>query len=159
MVRHSESKQFDDETKAKMQLLLAKNFAKAQRFDIARSEFMTVKNRYAETPQALEAEFGIGETFLSQKVYDQAELVFEKLANSRDLEVVVRAEFLRGVLAHRRGDRDDARLIFRAVLDRVPSIQLANRALYSLSEVYRDEERYIDQLNLLRTVGRLGLDA
>ena len=156
MVRHSESKQFDDETKAKMQLLLAKNFAKAQRFDIARSEFMTVKNRYAETPQALEAEFGIGETFLSQKVYDQAELVFEKLANSRDLDVVVRAEFLRGVLAHRRGDRDDARVIFRGVLDRVPSIQLANRALYSLSEVYRDEERYIDQLNLLRTVGRLG---
>ena len=42
------------------------------------------------------------------------------------------------------------------MLDRVPSITLANQALYSLSEVYRDEERYIDQLNLLRTVGRLG---
>ena len=71
-------------------------------------------------------------------------------------DVVIRAEFLRGVLSHRRGDRDEARVIFRGVLDRVPSITLANKALYSLSEVYRDEERYIDQLNLLRTVGRLG---
>jgi len=156
VVKHSESRQFDDQTKAKVQLLLARNFAKSQRYDLARSEFTTVKNRYAKTPQAIEAEFGIGETFLAQKVYDQAELVFEKLANSRELDVVIRAEFLRGVLSHRRGDRDEARAIFRAVLDRVPSITLANQALYSLSEVYRDEERYIDQLNLLRTVGRLG---
>ncbi|GIT29695.1 MAG: hypothetical protein Ct9H300mP1_17410 [Planctomycetaceae bacterium] len=156
VVKHSESKQFDDQTKAKVQLLLARNFAKSQRYDLARSEFTTVKNRYGETPQAIEAEFGIGETFLAQKVYDQAELVFEKLANSRELDVVIRAEFLRGVLSHRRGDRDEARAIFRGVLDRVPSITLANQALYSLSEVYRDEERYIDQLNLLRTVGRLG---
>ena len=156
VVKHSESKQFDDQTKAKVQLLLARNFAKAQRYDLARNEFTTVKNRYPETSQATEAEFGIGETFLAQKVFDQAELVFEKLANSRELDVVIRAEFLRGVLAHRRGDRDEARAIFRGVLDRVPSIELANQALYSLSEVYRDEERYIDQLNLLRTVGRLG---
>jgi len=156
VVKHSESKQFDNQTKAKVQLLLARNFAKAQRFDLARNEYTTVKNRYPKTPQAIEAEFGIGETFLAQKVYDQAELVFEKLANNRELDVVIRAEFLRGVLSHRRGDRDEARAIFRAVLDRVPSIKLANQALYSLSEVYRDEERYIDQLNLLRTVGRLG---
>ena len=156
VVRHSESKQFDDQTKARVQLLLARNFAKAQRYDLARNEYTTVKNRYAETLQAIEAEFGIGETFLAQKVYDQAELVFEKLANNRELDVVIRAEFLRGVLSHRRGDRDEARVIFRSVLDRVPSITLANQALYSLSEVYRDEERYIDQLNLLRTVGRLG---
>ncbi len=156
VVKHSESKQFDDQTKAKVQLLLASNFAKSQRYDLARNEYTTVKNRYAQTTQAIEAEFGIGETFLAQKVYDQAELVFEKLANSRELDVVIRAEFLRGVLSHRRGDRDEARVIFRGVLDRVPSIELANQALYSLSEVYRDEERYIDQLNLLRTVGRLG---
>ena len=156
VVKHSESKQFDNQTKAKVQLLLANNFAKSQRYDLARNEYTTVKNRYPKTPQAIEAEFGIGETFLAQKVYDQAELVFEKLANSRELDVVIRAEFLRGVLSHRRGDRDEARAIFRGVLDRVPSIELANQALYSLSEVYRDEERYIDQLNLLRTVGRLG---
>jgi len=156
VVKHSESKQFDNKTKAKVQLLLASNFAKAHRFDIARSEFTTVLNRYPDTPQALEAEFGIGETFMEQKVFDQAELVFDKLANSRDADVVVRAQFLRGVLAYRRGDRDEAREIFRGVLERVPDIELANRALFSLAEVFGDEERYIDQLNLLRTVGRLG---
>ena len=156
LLKYSEAKQFDETTKARVQFMLAKNFFGAQRFDVARSEFTTVINRYAGTSFAIEAEFGIGETFMAQKVYDQAEQVFEKLANSRDTEVIVRAEFLRGVLAHRRGDHDDARRIFRAVLERVPNVELANQALYSLSEVYGAEERYMDQLTLLMTVGRLG---
>ncbi|MHC4356869.1 MAG: tetratricopeptide repeat protein, partial [Planctomycetota bacterium] len=156
IVKNSESKQFDDDVKARVQLLLAKNFAKARRYDLARSEYTTVINRYPDTAQTLEAEFGVGETFMAQKVYDQAELVFEELANRRQTDVIVRAEFLRGVLAYRRGDRDEARDIFRTVLERVPDIDLANQALFHLSEVYGDQERYIDQLNLLRTVGRLG---
>ena len=93
---------------------------------------------------------------MAQKVYYQAEKVFEKLAGSQDAEIIVRAEFLRGMLAHRRGDNDEARDIFRTVLERVPNIELANKALFNLSEVYGDEERYMDQLQLLMTVGRLG---
>ena len=156
LVKNSESKEYDAETKAKVQLLLAKSYVKAQRYDVARSEYQTVLNRYADTSEAIEAEFGIGETLMAQKVYDQAEQVFQKLAASREADVTVRAEFLRGVLAYRRGDRDDAREIFRTVLDRVPNVTLANQALFNLAEVYGDEERYMDQLNLLRTVGRLG---
>lgn len=156
LVAFSENMQQDDASKARMQLLLAKNFFKAQRYDVARAEYNTVVNRYVDTPQAIEAEFGIGETFLAQKVYDQAEIVFEKLARSQEIDVVVRAEFLRGVLAFRRGDRDEARDIFKGVLERVPNVELANQALFNLAEVYGAEERYIDQLNLLRTVGRLG---
>jgi TolA-binding protein len=156
LVKFSEAADVDNATKAGVQLTLAKNYFKAQQFDVARSEYQTVKNRYAETPQAIEADFGIGETFMAQKVYDQAESAFEVLANSRDREIVIRAQFLRGVLADRRGDRDAAREIFRGVLDMVPSIDLANQALYHLSEVYGAEEKYIDQLDLLRTIGRLG---
>ena len=156
LVKNSESKEYDAQTKAEVQLLLAKSYVKAQRYDVARSEYQTVLNRYADTPEAIEAEFGIGETLMAQKVYDQAEQVFQKLAASREADVTVRAEFLRGVLAYRRGDRDDAREIFRTVLDRVPNVTLANQALFNLAEVYGDEERYMDQLNLLRTVGRLG---
>ncbi|MFP6764731.1 MAG: tetratricopeptide repeat protein, partial [Planctomycetaceae bacterium] len=156
IIKNSESKSVDEKTKAQIQFLLARNFFGARRFDVARSEYQTVINRYPETSFATEAEFGIGETFMAQKVYDQAEAVFEKLAGSRDAEIIVRAEFLRGVLSHRRGDNDDARDIFRAVLERVPSIELANQALFNLAEVYGDEERYMDQLQLLMTVGRLG---
>ena len=156
LVANSESAQIDDEAKAEIQLLIAKNYFKARRFDVARSEFTTTINRYPESKQAVEARFGIGESFMSQKVFDQAELVFEELARSTEMDIVVRAEFLRGVLAFRRGDRDDAREIFRSVLERVPDVTLANQALFNLSEVYGSEERYIDQLNLLRTVGRLG---
>jgi TolA-binding protein len=156
MVKNSESTQLEPGEKAAFQLLLAQNYFKAQRFDVARAEFTTLINRYPETSQAVEAEFGIGETYMAQKVYDQAELVFEKLANSQELNIVVRAEFLRGVLAFRRGDHDDARKIFSGVLERVPDIELANQTLFNLSEIFGAEERYLDQLNLLRTVGRLG---
>lgn len=156
LVKNSENPQFDPSMKASVQLLLARNFDRARRYDVARSEYATILNRYPDTPQAIEAEFGIGEAYMAQKVYDQAEAVFEKLAVSRNADIVVRAEFLRGVLAYRRGDKDEARTIFRNVLDRVPNIELANQALFNLAEVYKDEERYIDQLNLLRTVGRLG---
>jgi len=156
LIKNGESKDIEDATKASVQLLLAKNFFKSQRYDVARSEFSTVVNRWPATAQAIEAQFGIGESYMSQKVYDQAEQVFEKLVNSKERDVVIRAEFLRGVLANRRGDRDEARDIFKAVLDRVPSVELANQALFNLAEVYGAEERYIDQLELLRTVGRLG---
>jgi len=156
LVKYSENEATDQATKAKIQLLLAKNFFKAQRFDVARAEYNTVINRYAGSSQAVEAEFGIGETFLAQKVYDQAETVFEKLSRSVDASIIVRAEFLRGVLAFRRGERDEAREIFQGVLERVPNVELANQTLFNLAEVYGAEERYIDQLNLLRTVGRLG---
>ncbi len=156
MIKNSESQTVDDDVKAQIQFLLAKNFFGAKRYDVARSEYTTVINRYADSRFAIEAEFGIGETYMAQKVYDQAERVFEELANRRDPEVIVRAEFLRGVLAHRRGDNDEARQIFRTVLERVPNVELANQALYNLAEVYGAEERYIDQLQLLMTVGRLG---
>ena len=156
LVKNSEVIEIEPAVKAAVQLLLAKTYFKAQRYDVARSEFTTVINRYPKTPQATEAEFGIGESFMAQKVYDQAAAAFEKLASSQDRDVVIRAEFLRGVLANRRGDRDEARDIFRAVLDRVPNVELANQALFNLAEVYGAEERYIDQLELLRTVGRLG---
>jgi len=156
LLKNSEAADVDVAIKASVQLLLARNYFKAQRYDVARSEFQTVINRYPKTLQATEAEFGIGESFMAQKVYDQAEQVFEKLVTSQDRDIVIRAEFLRGVLASRRGDRDEARDIFKAVLDRVPNIELANQALFNLAEVYGAEERYIDQLELLRTVGRLG---
>jgi TolA-binding protein len=156
IVKNSESAQIEDTEKADFQLLLAQNYFKAQRFDVARSEFTTVINRYGKTTQATEAQFGIGETFMAQKVYDQAERIFEQLASNSDLRIVVRAEFLRGVLAFRRGDHDEARDIFGSVLERVPDIDLANQTLFNLSEIFGAEERYLDQLNLLRTVGRLG---
>tara|TARA_Y100001934_G_scaffold82133_2_gene101859 strand:+ start:1126 stop:8880 length:7755 start_codon:yes stop_codon:yes gene_type:complete len=156
LVKNSETEEVGDDAKATMQLLLAGNYFKARRFDIARSEYTTVVNRYPDTEQAMEAQFGIGESFMEQKVFDQAQQVFDKLANSNETLIVVRAEFLRGVLSFRRGDRDEARGIFRSVLERVPDVELANQTLYNLAEIYRVEERYIDQLNLLRTIGRLG---
>ncbi|MGE4549865.1 MAG: tetratricopeptide repeat protein, partial [Opitutales bacterium] len=159
LVKNGESKNFEDSEKADVRLLMARNYFKWLRFDAARSEFTTVKNSYPDDEEAVEAEFGIGETFLEQKNYPKAEEVFEALANSREPKVVIRAEFMRGLLASRQGDRDQAREIFRSVLERVPDVKLANETLYNLAEVYGFEQRYMDQLQLLRAVGRLGQES
>ncbi|MFP6899609.1 MAG: tetratricopeptide repeat protein, partial [Opitutales bacterium] len=124
LVKNGESKNFEDSEKAAVRLLMARNYFMWLRYDAARSEFTTVKNSYPDGEDAVEAEFGIGETFLEQKNYAKAEEVFESLANSREPKVVIRAEFMRGLLASRQGDRDEARNIFRSVLERVPDVKL-----------------------------------
>ncbi len=53
LVQYSENAQVESSIKAKMQLLLAKNFFRAQRFDVARAEYNTVINRYADSPRQL----------------------------------------------------------------------------------------------------------
>ena len=153
LVKNDESKNFSDKEKASVRLLLARNYFKWLRFDAARSEYTTVKNSYPDSEDAVEAEFGIGESFMAQKNYSKAEEIFEDLANSRDSKVIIRAEFMRGLLASNQGDRDRARDIFRSVLERVPDVKLANETLYNLAEVYGVEQRFMDQLQLLRAVG------
>ena len=159
LVKFSEDAKIPDTDKARVQLLIAQNYAAAGRYEVARSEFTTVTNRYPKTPEAIDARFGIGETYMSQKIYDKSEEIFTTLSEAGNAKTTLRAEFLRGVLASRRGDRDAAREIFRTVLSRMPDVALADQALYQLSEVYGYEQRYLDQLELLRTVGRLGRES
>ena len=158
-IEHGEKEEVSPNDKARVGLMLGRVYFKSGRFDVARNEFNTVKNRFADTEEAIEAEFGIGESYMAQKVFDKAEEIFTDLARNRENRVAIRAEFLRGVLANRRGDLDEARDIFRTVLERVPDIELANETLYNLAEVYGIEQRYMDQLDLLRTVGRLGRES
>ncbi len=156
MVKHSENEKFTDSEKAKMQLLLGKNYHRGKRYEVARSEYTTVVNRYADTEEATEAQFGIGETLMAQKIFDQAEEKFQELANSGLAKIRVRGMFLMGVLENRKGNSDEARGIFRDVLSSMPDVALANETLYNLAEVYGGEQRFLEQLELLRTVGRLG---
>lgn len=159
MVTHSESDKFTDSEKARMQLLLAKNYDRGKRYEVARGEYTTVVNRWPDVPEAIEARFGIGETLMAQKIYDQAEETFEELSNSPIAPVRIRGMFLKGVLEGQKGNNDEARDIFRDVLGSMPDVTLANEALYNLSEVYGGEQRFLEQLELLRTVGRLGQES
>ena len=159
LIEFSESEKFPDSEKAKVQLLLAKNYDRAKRYEVARSEYTTVVNRYPETEEAVEARFGIGETLMAQKIFDQAEETFTELAIHPVSKVRVRGSFLLGVLASQKGDSDEARRIFKDVLGSMPDIALANETLYHLAEVYGGEQRFLDQLELLRAVGRLGQES
>ncbi|MFP6905774.1 MAG: tetratricopeptide repeat protein [Verrucomicrobiota bacterium] len=159
LIKHGEAESVPDAHKARIQLLLGRNYYASGRYEVARSEYNSVINKYPETDEAMEAQFGVGESFMAQKVHEKAEEIFVMLTNHRSNRVVIRAEFLRGVLANRMGDRDAARHIFRKVLERMPDVELANRTLFNLAEVYGIEQRYMDQLELLRTVGRLGRES
>ncbi len=156
MIRHSEDPKIEQVNKAKIGFLLAKSYHRSGRYEVARSEYTSVVNRFPKTNAAIESKFGMGETFMAQKIFDRAEQIFDTLAETRIPKIVLRADFLKGVLAGRRGDRDAARKIFRDVLSRMPDIDLADRTLYELAEIYGIEQRFLDQLDLLRTVGRLG---
>ncbi|MDE0594678.1 MAG: tetratricopeptide repeat protein [Roseibacillus sp.] len=159
MIKNGESESVEIRDKARVQLLLARNYQHSQQFDIARAEFTTVLNTYKDQPEAVEARFGIGETFMAQKVYDQAEEIFLALSESPDPQINIRAEFLRGVLEIRQENNESARKIFLAVLERAPDAELANKTLFNLAEVYGIEQRYLTQLETLRTVGRLGRES
>ncbi len=82
-----ESKEQSLDAKAGMQLLLAKSYFKGQRYDVARAEYATVTNRYAGTPHAIEARFGIGESYMAQRVFEQASMIFKELEDNGDLRI------------------------------------------------------------------------
>ena len=159
MMKFGGAENIDIRDKARVQLLLARNYQRALQFDIARAEFTTVLNTYKDQPEAIDARFGIGETYMAQKVYDQASELFTELAESPAPAISIRANFLLGVLALRQDDNENARRIFLSVLENSPDADLANETLYNLAEVYGIEQRFLTQLETLRTVGRLGQDS
>jgi TolA-binding protein len=159
MVKFGESEKVDIRDKSRIQLLLARNYQRARQFDIARAEFTTVLNIYKKQPEAIEARFGIGETYMAQRVYDQAGEIFTELSENLNPAIAIRANFLRGVLAIRQDDNQQARKIFLTVLEHAPDAELANETLYNLAEVYGIEQRFLTQLETLRAVGRLGQES
>ena len=159
MIKFGEAEKVDVRDKSRIQLLLARNYQRARQFDIARAEFTTVLNIYKDQPEAIEARFGIGETYMAQRVYDQAGGIFADLSENLNPAIAIRANFLQGVLAIRQDDSQEARRIFLAVLEHAPDAELANETLYNLAEVYGVEQRFLTQLETLRAVGRLGQES
>ena len=159
LMESGEAENVDIRDKSRIQLMLARNYQRALQFDIARAEFTTVLNIYKDQPEAIDARFGIGETYMAQKVYDQASVIFTELAESAVPAISIRANFLLGVLALRQDENESARRIFLSVLENSPDANLANETLYNLAEVYGIEQRFLTQLETLRTVGRLGQES
>jgi TolA-binding protein len=145
--------------KAKTQLQLADFYFKTLRYDLSRSECTSLINRFPNTAEAIDAQFRIGECFLNQKMYVDAAKVFEGMAKSKDKISASRGEFLLGVLAQQRGDADDAKARFRNVMDLAPTSAVADAILYRLSELYGQENRFRDELMLLRSIGLIGSSA
>ncbi|MEI8371074.1 MAG: discoidin domain-containing protein, partial [Planctomycetia bacterium] len=67
-----------------------------------------------------------------------------------------RGELLLGVPAQQRGDTEDAKARFHNVMDLSPTKEVANALLFRLSELYGKENRFSDELSLLRSIGIIG---
>jgi len=147
------------EEKAKTQLQLTDVYFKTLRYDLARSECLSLINHFPDTPQAVEAQFRIGECYLNQKMYTEAAKAFEVMAKSKDKKIASRGEFFLGVLAQQRGDTEEAKARFHNVMDLSPSKEVSNEILFRLSELYGQDKRYSDQLTLLRSIGIIGSSA
>ena len=156
LLKFGEAENTDVRDKARVQLLLARNYQQAGQYDIARAEFTTVLNLYKDQPEAIQARFGIGETFMAQKVYEEAAEIFTDLSENPLPSVSIRARFMLGLVALRQDQHQDSRRIFLSVLENSPDADLANETLFNLAEVYGIEQRFLAQLETLRTIGRLG---
>ncbi|KAF0172054.1 MAG: hypothetical protein FD161_4145 [Limisphaerales bacterium] len=159
IIANENSRAVPEDEKAKTQLALADYYFKTLRYDLARSECTSLMNRFPTTAEAVDAQFRIGECYLQQKMYVDAAKVFEKMAKSKDKLAASRGEFLLGVLAQQRGDTEDAKARFRNVMDLAPSSDVADGILYRLSELYGQENRFRDELMLLRSIGLIGSSA
>jgi TolA-binding protein len=156
IIANESSKSVPDDEKARTQLQLADLYFKTLRYDLSRAESTSLMERFPNSPEAIDAQFRIGECFLNQKMYIEAGKVFEKMAKSRDKMTASRGEFLLGALAQQRGDIEDAKVRFRNVMDLAPRSDVADAILFRLSELYGQENRFRDELLLLRSIGLIG---
>lgn len=146
----------DPAVKSAASLKLADVFYYGRRFDVARAEYQSVVDRFAETPQATEAQFRIGESFMYQKNFAEAAKVFDRLRKSRDADTAIRGQFMTGVLQYTAGNKDEARETFKGLLDLSPAEELASKALYQLALIYGDDHRFREMLDMLEAIGRIG---
>ena len=92
LIKNGESDQVAARDKARVQLLLARNYLGSQRYDVARSEFTTLLNLYPKEAEAVDAKFGIGETYMAQGIEDLAGEIFADLTTSSEPRVAIRAD-------------------------------------------------------------------
>ena len=159
IIANESSKSVPEDEKAKTQLQLADLYFKSLRYDLARAESASLIERFPNTQEATDAQFRIGECYLNQKMYIDAAKIFERLAKAKDKMTASRGEFLLGALAQQRGDTDDAKARFRNVMDLAPRSDVADAILFRLSELYGQENRFRDELMLLRSIGLIGSSA
>lgn len=156
LARAEKSNVADDAVKAAVTLKLADVFYYGRRFDVARAEYQAVIDKYPELREAVEAQFRIGESFMYQKNFPEAEKVFEKLRKSKEADTAVRGTFMTGVLQYTQGNHDQAKDTFKQLLELSPSEDLASKALYQLALIYGDDNRFREMLDMLEAIGRIG---
>lgn len=157
ILKNMKNRHVDASAKARIQILLGDNYFNQQKYDTARSEYKSVISYFPNTMEVYDARFKVGECFMEQRMFAEAEKVFEKLQKTRDhRDIRIRARFMIGVVANRKGEKEEAKKAFQEVLALSPTTDQANEALFHLSETFKNESRYSEELHMLRMIGMMG---
>lgn len=102
-------------------------------FDGARAAFVNLLKKYPKSDQADNAQFWIGETYYRQSWYEKAILEYQKVIELYPQGNKVPAALLKqGMAFTALGDKDNARLIFKELMDRYPKSTEAKAAAQKL---------------------------
>ncbi len=157
ILKNMKNTHVDASAKAKIQILLGDNYFSQQKFDTARSEYKSVISYFPNTMDVYDARFKVGECFMEQRMFAEAEKVFEELQKTRDhRDIRIRARFMIGVVANRKGEKEEAKKAFQEVLALSPTTEQANEALFHLSETFKNDGRFSEELHMLRMIGMMG---
>ena len=157
LVKFSEAKDIDDSTKASVQLLLAKNYL--QEPAVRRGPRRV---HHGHQPLSEHAARPSRPSSASARASWPRRSTTRRSRSSRSWPAAASATWSSGPSSSAACWPIAAATATRPATSSaacwrcVPNIELANQALFNLAEVYGAEQRYIDQLELLRTVGRLG---
>lgn len=155
-IKRANDKHVSASDRAGMQLLIGQNYLQEERYELARAEFETCKNLYPNTPEAVDAEFKIGECYVNQKNYDKALEIFEKLSTDKNKTTASKGLLMMGVTYFEKGDLETAREKFREVLELNPSEELSNRVFFEMGDIYLKRAKYTEAKNLFDLVGSGG---
>jgi len=159
LIAHKDNKKISAEDRARVQLFLGDCYREDGREEIARDEYRTCANLYKDTPQATDARFRIGESFLTQKMFGSAEELFAELAQSESRDVVIRATLMRGILFNAMEKEKESMEEFRKALSMNPPDQVADEVFFRLGNLYRGKGKLKEAYNLYRLVGSGGREA
>jgi tol-pal system protein YbgF len=116
--------------------LIAKKAFDQGNYEAARQGFEDLLKRYPSSPRANNAQFWLGETYYQEKWFEKAILEYQKVIDKYPKDSKVPAALLKqGYAFLNLGDKTNARLVLRELMDKFPSSNEAAVAKKKLSEI------------------------
>ena len=112
----------------------AKHDQDANRFDLAISEYQQFLKAYPNDPNAISAQYNIGNAYYSQGDTDSAVKAYDDAIErySKDQTTTPNAYYMKGMALKKQGKKAEARLSFEAAIKAAPDSDAASQSTQQL---------------------------